>query len=144
MLFRSAGTAGVVTPSASPALTGVDAVGAVGSVTFQWVAGGNQANGAVGTVTVAERTIALTGVAAQGLLGTDVPVVLESVSGVSATGAVGSVGHSKTVALSGVSANGLVGSFGVLYWSLIDDNQTANWQNINTTQASDWVLVETE
>jgi len=27
---------------------------------------------------------------------------------------------------------GNIGSFGVFYWSLIDDTEDANWQNINT------------
>ena len=124
-------------------MTGVQADGAVGSVDFKWVAGGNQADGAVGTVG-SNRTVALTGVMAHGLLGDEIPVVRDSISGVAARGAVGSVGLSKTVALTGVSARGAVGGFNVLYWTLIDDNQTANWQNINNSQVSDWELVKTE
>jgi len=79
------------------------------------------------------RTVALTGVLGQGLVGSDVPVTSEAVTGVVATGAVGSVSMgARTVALTGVVASGLVGNLNVRYWSLIDDSESANWQNINT------------
>jgi hypothetical protein len=91
------------------------------------------------------RTVALTGVTGQGLVGTDVPVVGETLSGVRATGSVGSVSAgARTVALTGVLARGAVGSLSVRYWSLIDDSENANWQNINNSQTAGWEIVETE
>ena len=87
----------------------------------------------VGSVLVGDRSIALTGVSASGLIGDEVPVKSFALTGVSAAGAVGtmSVG-ARLVAITGSQAMGNVGSFGVFYWSLIDDSETANWQNINT------------
>jgi len=47
-----------------------------------------------------------------------------------ATGSVGTVGSSRTVALNGVSAQGQAGTANYFYWSVIDDNGTPNWQNV--------------
>jgi hypothetical protein len=75
----------------------------------------------------------LTGVLGNGLLSEETPVVSQAISSVSAAGAVGTIGIGvRTVPLTGVRANGTAGSLNVRYWSLIDDNQNANWQNINT------------
>jgi hypothetical protein len=38
----------------------------------------------------------------------------------------------RLIAITGSQAMGNIGSFGVFYWSLIDDSETANWQNIST------------
>ena len=99
---------------------------------FNWAADGVQALGAVGTVSMGERTVALTGVSAAGVIGSEVPVKAIEISGVSATGAVGDVVGQRLVAVTGSQAMGNVGSFGKFYWSLIDDSETANWQNITT------------
>jgi hypothetical protein len=80
-----------------------------------------------------ERTVALTGVLASGLVGEDVPVKSVAITGVSATGEVGTVSiGARLVAITGSQAMGNVGNFGKFYWSLIDDSENANWQNINT------------
>jgi hypothetical protein len=51
-------------------------------------------------------------------------------TGISATGSVGSVGIG--LFLGGVSATGSVGNVKGFAWSIIDDNQSVTWQNINT------------
>jgi hypothetical protein len=33
---------------------------------------------------------------------------------------------------------------GVFYWSLIDDSETANWQNVNTAQTPGWSVLNTQ
>ena len=58
-------------------------------------------------------------------------------------GAVGSVTSQKLVAITGCQAMGAVGNVGVFYWSLIDDNETANWQNISNAQTPTWGVVNT-
>jgi hypothetical protein len=80
-----------------------------------------------------ERTVALTGVGASGLIGDEVPVKALAISGVSAAGAVGTVSiGARLVAITGSQAMGQLGTIGLSYWSLIDDTEDANWQNINT------------
>jgi hypothetical protein len=75
----------------------------------------------------------LTGVSASGLIGDEVPVKALDLTGVSAAGAVGTMSiGARLVAITGSQAMGNVGNFGVFYWSLIDDTEDANWQNINT------------
>jgi hypothetical protein len=90
------------------------------------------------------------GVEANGALGAPIVPLLPD----TAIGSIGTVGFETTVALTGNSASGLVGSVGIgprsfaltgnyaqgdigvviaVYWKLIDDMQTANWQNINTS-----------
>jgi hypothetical protein len=39
----------------------------------------------------------------------------------------------RSVALNGVSARGQVGTVNYFYWSLIDDSETPNWQNVEMT-----------
>jgi hypothetical protein len=96
--------------------------------------------------------VALTGVAAAGLLGDVVGGQPET--GDVAYGYVGSISaSSRTVALTGVSANSRVGDIRVFYWTLIDDSETPNWalvndsetpnwQNVNNSQTPDWENVE--
>jgi hypothetical protein len=56
-----------------------------------------------------------------------------NLTGVTSTGAVGTVTIGEiTVALIGVNAVGKAGDLGYYYWSVIDDDQTANWQEIVT------------
>ena len=79
---------------------------------------------------------AVTGLSATGQVGT-VSVVTDqifSVTGVSATGQLGNVSLStdQIILVVGVSGTGLVGTS--LVWSVIDDNQNANWQNIDARQ----------
>jgi hypothetical protein len=129
----------------SVALTGVSASGAVGSVseTNNPTEDGVVAIGSVGTVGLSV-TVALTGVSAAGAVGTVVYVTEAALTGVSATGNVGSVSvGARLVAITGSQAMGAVGNFGVFYWSLIDDSQNANWQNISNTQTPGWVVVDT-
>jgi hypothetical protein len=66
-----------------------------------------------------------------------------TLTGVEAAGSVGSVGVVKSFALSGVQAAGSVGSVIAIYWILVDDSETSNWQNVNNSQSSSWILVET-
>jgi hypothetical protein len=90
-----------------------------------------------------ERTVALTGVGATGEVGDVTETNNPTEDGVIAYGHAGNIqSTSRTVALRGVSARGSVGNVRVFYWSLIDDNQTPNWQNIQNTQNPDWVDVE--
>jgi hypothetical protein len=48
----------------------------------------------------------------------------------------------RGVTLTGVAAVAQVGTMGVIYWSLIDDSQTASWQNIGDTQTPGWSLID--
>jgi hypothetical protein len=66
-----------------------------------------------------------------------------SISGNSLSGAVQSVSiGQRLVAITGSRAMGAVGDFGVLYWSIINDNQTPNWTSINDTQTPVWEVVD--
>jgi hypothetical protein len=80
-----------------------------------------------------ERFVALTGVEAAGAVGNVTEENSPTEDGVVATGAVGSVGSSRTVAITGVQARGQVGTVNTFYWSLIDDSETPNWQNVEMT-----------
>jgi hypothetical protein len=44
--------------------------------------------------------------------------------------------------LTGVQAVGLTGAVVAIYWILVDDSETSNWQNVNDAQTSSWVLVD--
>jgi hypothetical protein len=55
---------------------------------------------------------------------------------------VGSVGLTKSFALSGVQAAGSVGNVIAIYWILVDDSETSNWQNVNNSETSSWALVD--
>ncbi len=112
--------------------------GAVGSVTGQGdinvLVTGLLATAFLGAVVVgADANVSVTGVSATGQLGT-VSVtngISINVTGLQATGAVGTVTVSlvTNVLVTGVSAQGQIGN--VLFWSVVDDNQTPNWQNVN-------------
>jgi hypothetical protein len=84
--------------------------------------GGAPATGTVGT-TAANITIALTGVGSSGAVGT---VTMTS----------------RGATLTGVASVAQVGTMGVIYWSLIDDSQTASWQNIGDAQTPNWSLID--
>jgi hypothetical protein len=76
--------------------------------------------------------VALTGVAASGAVG--VVAGGQPATGDIAYGYVGNIGMgARTVALSGVSAAGIAGSPNIFYWTLIDDSETPNWQNVEMT-----------
>ena len=78
-------------------------------------------------------TVALTGVSSSGQAGDVVFNKIAALTGVSASGAVGTVSvGERLVAITGSQAMGRVGSPGVFYWSLIDDNQSANWTLVPT------------
>jgi hypothetical protein len=116
------------------ALTGVFASGAAGDVveTNSPTEDGVVAQGEVGTVSP-DRTVALTGGAASGSVGTVDFSYVAFLSGVVGSGSVGTVGSSRTMAMSGVQASGQVGTPNYFYWTVIDDNQTPNWQNVAMT-----------
>jgi len=70
------------------------------------------ASGAVGTIALAKE-IALTGVAAAGVVGT--------------------VGlGARSLALSGVQASGTTGTVTAVYWILVNTSQTPNWELVET------------
>jgi hypothetical protein len=80
------------------------------------------------------RTVALTGVLGQGLVGTDVATKEVAISGVSGSGSVGTMAvAARLIGVTGVQSTGSVGTFGLAYWSLIDDSQSITWQNINNS-----------
>jgi hypothetical protein len=58
-----------------------------------------------------------------------------------ANGQVGVVGINFVIGLTGVSASGYAGSLRLL-WELIDDSQTANWQNISDAQSAAWAVID--
>ena len=88
-------------------------------------------------------TVALTGVAASGLVGNVVFTKTAALTGVAATASVGSVSMGeRLVAVTGCQAMGRVGDMGVFYWSLIDDNENANWQNISNSQPPGWQNID--
>jgi hypothetical protein len=39
---------------------------------------------------------------------------------------------------------GKVGDVGLRFWSLIDDNEDANWQNISNAQTAGWTNITTQ
>jgi hypothetical protein len=110
-------------------LTGVSASGAVGTVVVSFGVAGAQASGSVGILTP-NITVALTGNRLNAAVGETIYAV--SMSGNSATGNVQSVSiGQRLVQITGSQAMGAVSNFGVLYWSVINDNQTPNWVVIN-------------
>ena len=71
------------------------------------------------------------------------PTYVQAVTSVSAAGAAGSVSMGqRLVAITGCQAMGQVGNVGVFYWSLIDDSETANWQNIDDSQTPGWATLD--
>lgn len=145
-----------VVGTANVSLTGVSATGAVGTVVVVEGTGvtanvtGVQATGAVGTVTVVEGqgvAAPVTGVEATGAVGTVMVVegqgIVAPTTGVQATGYIGtvSVTGAANVFPTGVVGYGRIGTVNV--WGLVDDTQTANWQNINNVQSSGWTQIPT-
>ena len=124
-------------------LTGVSASGAVGTVVagFGVAGAGAQASGSVETLT-SNRTVALTGNGLNAVVGETIYAV--SISGNSATGNVQSVlVGERLVQITGSQAMGVISNFGVLYWSVINDNQTPNWVVINDNQTPNWETITT-
>ena len=106
------GLVGTVTFSAlnTASLTGVSASGALGAVTYSVGLIGTQAQGLAGTMAVAPRSFAITGIQATGVLGITAPSLSLNSTGVSASGAVGTVVLGISPALFGVQSSGLVGT----------------------------------
>jgi hypothetical protein len=118
----SVGTVG--SASVTLALTGVGAVGLVGfgwgqgawgdnpwggsslGFTEEYSGAGVSATGAVGSVGVAERFIAITGVSASGVAGTVAGLYAMELTGVGGVGSVGTVGVANTLGLTGNVAFG--------------------------------------
>jgi hypothetical protein len=129
--ISASGAVGSVVQSANKALTGATATGDVGTVGRTNTVGvtgniayglvnqiivplnSNEAVGSVGTVSVGEISVALTGV--------------------SSSGQVNTMGVPRSLSLTGNSARGNVGTPTAVYWKIIDDNQPTTWQNINTS-----------
>ena len=137
-------------------LTGVSATGNVGtisSVVRTVPLTGVQASGFAGTMIYNESDVT-TGDVATGLVGAVTSVISVALTSVSATGAVNTVSFAQvgflttdlatgfvgtaapviSVSISGVQAAGSVGTVTSIYWRLVDDSQTANWQNVNNSQ----------
>ena len=86
-------------------------------------------------------TVAVTGVYGTAGLGTvslktDQIFSVTGVAGISSLGSV-SISGSANVYPSGISATGYIGSPNV--WSIIDTNQTPNWQTTSTSQTPNWL-----
>jgi hypothetical protein len=129
----ASGAVGTVDFSYVAFLAGVEALGNAGNMLAAPIGTGVSAGGQTGTVD-SIRTVALTGVNAVGAVGTAIPGVGPVEDSVLAIGSVGSIAAtSRTVAISGVQASGQVGTPNYFYWSVIDDNQTPNWQNVPMT-----------
>jgi hypothetical protein len=81
-----------------------------------------------------ERFVALTGVEASGAVGDVTEENSPTEDGVVAYGSVGTIPlTTRTVSISGVSARGQVGTVNYFYWTIIDDSETPNWQNVEMT-----------
>lgn len=107
----AAGAVGTLGVASTKAISGNIAYGQVNQVIVPL--NSNAAVGYVGTVSVGERTVALTGV--------------------SSSGQVNTMGVPRSLGLTGNSARGNVGNVTAVYWKIIDDNQPTTWQNINTS-----------
>jgi hypothetical protein len=143
-------------------LTGNVASGAVGTVIADKSKAltGNAGNGAVGTA-VQSASADLTGVlgfgypggvivpllplSAEGLVGSVTGDREIALTGNSSSAAVGSVDKGpREFGLTGNQASGSVGTVFAVYWKLIDDTQSINWQNVGTPQIPGWVLIDDE
>jgi hypothetical protein len=96
---------------------------------------GVQGTGAIGTVGfLINSTIVLVGVSGSGAVSAATPTPTAKPTGVSGTGAIGTVAieidDSKLV--TGVAGTGAVGTVLIRGWTIINDAQAANWEQINT------------
>jgi hypothetical protein len=107
----SSGEVGSFIPTNAEALTGVEGMANLGQVIVPLLP--DTAIGEIGTLGL-DRTVSLTGVSASGVIG------LVSIG-------------TRSFALVGNSASGQIGTVISVYWKLIDDSQSANWQNINNS-----------
>jgi hypothetical protein len=140
---EASGAVGTITHGgAEVALSGVEAAGLVGTMIYNESdeTSGDVAFGEVGTVEPV-ISVALTSVTAAGLVNTVTFAQVGFLTTDSAAGLVGTIGPVVTVALSGVQAVGSVGSVIAIYWRLVDDSETSNWQNVNNSQTAGWTLV---
>ena len=127
----SSGEVGTLTRGATSALTGIFASGAVGSVTPGNAEGLTGVEGMANLGQVIVPLLPDTAIGEVGTLGLDRTV---SLTGLSASGLIGSVSlGTRSFALVGRSASGQIGTVIAVYWRLIDDSQSANWQNINNS-----------
>lgn len=167
----TSGAVGTITRDVSVALTGVlchPDVGGVNESNFPEIQEVH-ANGYAG-ITSPDREIVLSGVAADGLIGTVVQSasidltgnlgygypggVIVPINSNQADGLVGSVLGNREIVLTGNASSASIGSVGTgartfalmgnqaqgnagdliaVYWKIIDNSQTANWQNINNS-----------
>ncbi|MCG3771466.1 MAG: hypothetical protein JW384_02652 [Nitrosomonadaceae bacterium] len=67
-----------------------------------------------------------------------ITVAVTGVAGISSLGSV-SISASANVYPSGIAATGYIGSPNV--WSIIDTNQTPNWQTTSTSQTPNWLPI---
>jgi hypothetical protein len=44
--------------------------------------------------------------------------------------------------LAGLLATATQGTMAAVYWTIVIDSQTANWQNIDDSQTGSWALVD--
>jgi hypothetical protein len=49
----------------------------------------------------------------------------------------------RVFSLTGNLASGFTGDVIAVYWKVIDDSETANWQNITNSQTPTWNIVDT-
>lgn len=101
---------GIISADRTVSITGTSATGNVDNIVFGIPATGVLAEGLVGSVSMGEITVALSGVVVSGLVETIAAFQNPSENGTDAVGLVGNVGLDVTVDLTGVSASGDVGS----------------------------------
>lgn len=128
-----------ITPTGQSATGGISGVGVNGDA----VAVCPTAVGTLGSVSVlvdGEANVYPSGQAGTSALGTISLVTNNNISVTlgTATGSVGSVtiNAKANVSITGQSATGNVGK--VLVWSMIDESQTSNFDNITETQTPSW------
>ena len=126
------GTVGTVSPDRIVALIGVVTDGLVGTITNGGVVvelTGDEAFGNAGYVDVP-----LSPLTADGFVGSVSAERTVSLTGAASSGSVGSAGlGTRSEALTGVLGRGEAGNVISVYWKIIDNSQTANWQNINNS-----------
>jgi hypothetical protein len=148
---------GAAGQSVSVSVTGVEATGALGTLTVATTGGavtvnvtGVAATSAAGTVSVVARAnTPVTGVGSTGQLGTvNVTTgggsVIVNATGVSGTGAVGTLASDTggaSVYPTGVSGFGLTSS--ALVWGPVNESQTPNWQPVVDGNTVVWVEIPT-
>lgn len=103
----------------------------------QYTLSPNIAAAAIGTVQVAERVIALTGVAATGLVGDNVAVYWKLIDD-SQIANWQNISDAQSVAWTAIS-NAQTSS-----WAAVSTAQTPGWGAIDTDETAGWVVIPTE